>query len=146
MAAGRTEIDFAGIGYRSVTYKIDASTITFDATKANGIGKAAGTGDAVMLSAAGTIALTSDAAAVLGKLLKVESDGKATVQEQGYMQLPGGSGATLTVGTKIVGDLGAAAERGFIRSVAAATLAEVAVAKGEIVDASVATAVWVKLD
>ena len=146
MPAGRNEVDFAGIGYRAVSMEIDGVTITHDSTKPNGIGKAAGTGDAVMLSGPRTVALTSDGAHVYGKLLKVESDGKATVQIGGFVPLPGGLAATLTPGTKIVGATGTGAARGFIRSVAAATLAEVAVARGEIVDPDVATAVWVNLD
>ena len=50
----------------------------------------------------------------------------------------------LPPGTKIVGDLLVAAE-GYIRSVASATVAEVAVARGQITDASTTTAVEVIL-
>ena len=52
-------------------------------------------------------------------------------------------GATLTPGSRIVGDLGPSNAKGYARSVAAATLAEVAVARGEILDATDADAVRV---
>jgi hypothetical protein len=84
--------------------------------------------------------------AIVGKLLKVESDNKATVQTGGYVDLPGGEGATLTLGSKIVGDLGAANAKGYIRSVAMATAAELGVARGMIVDATDPTETWVKLE
>jgi len=81
---------------------------------------------------------------VLGKLIKVESDGFCVVQTEGYMTLPGGTSATLTAGSKIVGDLLVSAE-GYIRVVATGTAAELGVARGIIVDATTTTAVLVKL-
>lgn len=143
MANPRNTIKFQGIQYQAQTYLIDDNTIKYDGTKDNGSAQA---GLAVTLSDDGTVALTADGNAVLGKLIKVESDGKATVQTGGYVDLPGGDAATLTLGAKIVGDLGAANARGYIRAVATATAAELGVARGLIVDASDADNVWVRLE
>lgn len=126
--------------YRS--YKTDNSTILFDRTKSNG---SAQIGLAVTLSAANTVALAADGDEVIGKLIKVEADNKATVQTDGTMELPGGDGATLTLGAKIVGDLGAAAAKGYIRAVNTATAAELGLARGRIEDAGTAAAVVVTL-
>lgn len=144
MANPRNTVDFTDIGILTATYLIDNSTIVYDATAAGGA-SATMIGKAVNLSADKTVRLVADAQTVHGKLLLVEADNKATVQVGGYMTLPGGASATLTADTKIVGALGAASAKGYIRSVAAATLAEVAVAVGKIVDAGTTTAVVVKL-
>lgn len=143
MANPRNIVRWQGIAYSAQTFHIDDSTITYDRDEENG---SAQVGLAVMLSAAGTVALTSDGALVLGKLLKVESDGKATVQTGGYVDLPGGDGATLTLGSKIVGDLGAANARGYIRAVATGTAAELGVARGIIVDAATPAETWVRFE
>lgn len=140
MADPRNTISFEGIGEERVTFKIDDSTITYDATKVNG---SASVGLAVTLSAAGTVALAADAEAVIGKLILVEADDKAVVQTGGFMTLPGGTSATLTLGTPIVGDLLVSA-KGYVRSAASATAAELLVAKGTIIDAGVTTAVVVR--
>lgn len=144
MADPRTGIDFQGIGILTATYKIDASTIVYDATKAKG---AAATmiDKAVSLSAASTVQLASDGEAVEGKLLLVESDNKCTVQVGGYTDFPGGASASLTRGKKIVGALGAASAKGYIREVATGTAAELGVARGRIIDAGTTTAVMVHL-
>jgi hypothetical protein len=128
-------IDFEGIDGVFATYSIDNSTITYDGTK---VGGAAATmiGQAVSLSAAGTVQLASDAEALVGKLVLVEPDLKCTVQTGGYMRLPGGNGASLTRGLKVVGALGAASAKGFIREVASGTAAEINKGRGQIVDAS----------
>lgn len=128
----RTNVSNIGVGGVYRTYKIDNSTILFDRTKANG---SAQVGLAVTLSAANTVALTADADEVIGKLIKVEGDNKATVMTEGTMELPGGDSATLTLGTKIVGDLGASSAKGYIRSAAAAVAAELLVARGRIENA-----------
>lgn len=145
MVAGRNQVDYTDIGIRAVTFKIDGVTITYDRTKPNGIGVAAGTGPMVMLSANDTVALTNDGAAVLGKLIKVESDNFATVQEDGYITAPKGDSSigTATRGRKIVGATRAAA-RGYVRDVDPATPAEYAVAKGEIVNTADADNLVVK--
>lgn len=139
----RDQVSHSGNDAHYETYKIDNSTITYDATKVDG---SAQVGLAVTLSAANTVALAADGEAVLGKLVKVESDNKCSVQDGGYMTLPAGDSATTTLGKKIVGDLGAASAKGYIREVATATAAELGVARGIIVDAGTATAIVVKLD
>ena len=123
------------------TYKIDASDITYDATLKGG---SASIGLAVMLSTHDTVRLAGDADAILGQLISVEPDGRCSVQVGGVVELPGGTGAALTPGSRIVGDLLVAA-RGYIRDVAPATLAEVAVAAHVINNASTTTAVEVLL-
>ncbi len=143
MANPRNTIKFDGIQRQSQTYHIDNSTITYDRDEENG---SAQVGLAVALSDDGTVALAADGNAILGKLLKVESDDKANVQTGGYVDLPGGEGATLTLGAKIVGDLGPSSARGYIRAVATATAAGLGIARGIIVDAGDTTAVWVRLE
>ncbi|HEX8708032.1 MAG TPA: hypothetical protein VF723_07315 [Pyrinomonadaceae bacterium] len=132
---GRNQIDYTDIGYRADTFKIDGVTLTYDRTKPNGIGKAAGTGNAVMLSDNDTVALTSDGAAVKGKVLKIEQDGFATVQVHEYITLPKGDSGTnsTTRGRKIVGAARTGA-RGYIRDVDTAVAAELGVAKGSVVN------------
>lgn len=138
----RTNVSNIGAGREFRSYKIDDSTITYDATKANG---SAQIGLAVTFSAADTVALAADANAVIGKLIKVEADNKATVQTDGTMTLAGGTGATLTLGTPIVGALGADNAKGYIRSAASAQAAELLVARGRIENSGTATAVIVTL-
>lgn len=145
MADPRNAVDFQGIGILTATYIIDNSTITYDATKANG---AATTmiGKAVTLSADDTVALCADGDAIEGKLLLVESDNKCTVQVGGYTDLPGGASATLTRGSAVVGALGAASAKGYIRSAASGTAAELIKCRGRIVRNGTTTAVVVALD
>jgi hypothetical protein len=142
MSNPRNTTDYTDIDPLNVTYAIDNSTIVYSATEDNG---SAQVGLAVTFSADRTVALTADGNRVVGKLIKVEADNKATVQTEGYVQLPGGASASLTVGKAIVGALGASSARGYIREVATATAAELGVCRGEIVDNDTATAVWVKL-
>lgn len=112
------------------TFIADGVTITFDRTLAGG---AATTmlNKAVSLSADGTVQLASDAEAVIGKLLLVEADLRCTVQTGGITTFPGGNAAALTRGGKIIGALGAASAKGYIR-VAAASAAELILARGQI--------------
>jgi hypothetical protein len=133
-----------------VTYLIDNSTIVYDGTLANG---AATTmiGKAVTFSAANTVALAADGDAIVGKLLRVESDNKCAVQIDGFMTLPAGTGAAVTRGKKIVGALLSAA-KGYIREVvtpgatyAAAEAIENTKARGFIQDAGDTAAVLVYL-
>lgn len=116
------------------TFKHD-NTIVFDDDVA---GNSAQVGKAVTLTgeAAETVSLVGDGERITGKLLKVEGDGFCVVQTKGYMTLPGGDSATLTVGSAIVGDLGAASAEGFIQTSAAGTAALAQAARGEIIDAS----------
>lgn len=138
----RDRVDNNGVGALYETFKIDNSTITYDRDEPNG---SAQVGLAVTFSAADTVALVADAQRVVGKLIQVFSDNKCTVQVQGVCELPGGDSATLTLGTPIVGDLGAENAKGYIRSAASAQAAELLVARGEIQNAGTATAVQVKL-
>jgi hypothetical protein len=145
MADPRNAVDFEGIGILTATYKIDNSTIVYDATKPNG---AATTmiGKAVALSADDTVRLAEDGDAIEGKLLLVESDDKCTVQVGGYTDLPGGASATLTRGSAIVGALGASSAKGHIRSAASGTAAELIKCRGRIIRNATTTAVVVHLD
>lgn len=145
MADPRGDVRFDNIDYRAETFKIDNSTITYSATVANGSSQV-GLAVRATPAAGDTVELVGDGEAVLGKLIKVEADNYCVVQTRGYMTLPGGSGATLTVGKKIVGDLGAASAEGYIREVATATAAELGVQRGRIQDPSTATAVVVYLE
>lgn len=124
------------------TFLYDNSTITYSATAANG---SAAVGLAVKFSAADTVALATDGSAVIGKLLAVEPDGKCLVQYGGYVTLPGGNGATLTRGKKIVGAVDGSSNPGYIREVATGTAAELGVARGYIQNAADTAAVLVNL-
>jgi hypothetical protein len=143
MSDPRNTIAFDEVDAHYSTYKIDNSTITYDGTKARG---AATTmlDKAVTLSAAGTVALAADGDKVIGRLDGVESDDKARVQDEGYMTLPGGNGASLTLGKSIVGALNASSAKGYIREAASGTAAELVKQSGEIIDAGTTTAVVVK--
>ena len=132
-----------GEGKLEQTFTYDNSTITYSATEEGG---SAQFGLAVTFSAnAGVIQLVGDGEFVLGRLNKVESDGKCRVQTKGVMELPGGNGATLTLGKAIVGDQNATPADGYIREVATATAAELGVQNGKIWDAATTTAVVVHL-
>lgn len=141
----RDRVDNAESGARRDTFAIDNSTIVYDGTK---VGGAATTmiGKAVTFSTDDTVALVADGQAVIGKLLLVESDGKCTVQVEGVMTLPGGAAATLTIGAAIVGALGAASAKGYIRSAANATAAELVLARGRINNNNDTAAVVVDMD
>ena len=139
MADPRLGVSYDNLLDEVETYLIDDSTITFSAAQSGG---SSAIGMAVSLSAADTVQLCSDAEEVIGKLIKVASDGIATVQIKGAMTLPGGTGATLTLGSKVVGDLLVAA-KGYVRIVNTAVDAEVALGRGYILNASTTTAVWI---
>lgn len=144
MPAGRKQVDYTDIRYDGIPAKIDGVTIVFDATKVNGADPTM-IGKAVTLSAADTVALCADGDHVYGKLLSVEPDGFCTVQRWGMAELPGGASAALTLGKMIVGALGAASAKGYIREVATATAAELGKMRGTIINAAVTTAVVVDL-
>lgn len=138
MADPRKTVDHNEIKPINLTFAIDNSTITYSATVAGGSSQV---GQAVKLSAADTIALVGNADHVLGKLILVHKDNYATVQVGGVVTLASGSGGpTLTVGSKVVGATG-----GGIRSATASTAAEVAVARGMILDAGATGAVEILL-
>lgn len=124
------------------TFIIDNATITYSVAE---VGGSAQVGLAVALSAAKTIELAGDGEEIIGKLLGVEADNTASVQIGGVVTLPGGDGASLTVGKKIVGALNAASAEGYIREANTAAAAELGVARGFIIDAGTTTAVAVML-
>ena len=132
----RSDIGWEGQLHDELPFLIDNSTITYNDQQPYG---SAQVGKAVKYSGNKTIALATDGSEVIGKLIRVEKDGKAAVQVRGMAQLP--STGTITRGTKIVGSTVA----GNIRSAVAATAAEVAVARGLVGDVSDAAAVWVDL-
>lgn len=142
MANPRDTVEYDGLFAEYATYKIDNSTITYSATAVNG---SAQVGLAVTFSADNTVQLVGDGEFVLGKLISVDSQLKAVVQVGGFMELPGGAGATLTRGKAIVGDLGASSAEGYIREVATATAAELGVCRGFIQAPGTASATVVKL-
>ena len=142
MADPRLAVANDEVGAVFASFKIDNSTITYDATEDGG---SAQVGLAVGLSAADTVELVGDGEEVIGKLIKVESDNIATVQIKGCMELPGETGANLTLGKKIVGAASAVPANGYIREVATATAAELGVARGFIVNAGDTDAVVVCL-
>jgi hypothetical protein len=144
MADPRNAVSFNGIGQLPVTFIADGVTIVYDATKTGGA-DATMIGKAVTMSADGTVALAVDGDTVIGKLEKVEPDGKCHVVIAGFVTLPAGASATLTRGKKIVGALGAASAKGYVREVATATAAELGKARGFTVDNSDTTAVVVYL-
>jgi len=121
---GRKQNDYTDINYDAITMKIDAVTIVYDVTQIRGasaaaIGKAVG-----MAAAADTVELAADGECVIGTLIEVFADGFCTVQHRGFTPLPAGQAATVTVGTQILGALGPASARGYIRSANSATAAE----------------------
>lgn len=149
MATGRQDVDFEGVEPLDLSFKIDGVTIVYDSTKDRGC---AGVDLAVKLSGNRTVALVADQDPVLGQLIKVEPDGFATVRVEGGVSLPAGNGATVTAGKRIVGALGAAAAKGFIRNAAdvGGAYAQAAATDQQnaahiIIDAAVSTAVQVLL-
>jgi hypothetical protein len=154
MPAGRNQVDYTDIRYDAITMKADGVTITFDATQPRG---AAATmlDKAVSLSANDTVQLCADGDPVFGKLLKVESTPAGvfcTVQRWGMVTLPAGAAAVVTLGRSIVGALGAASARGYIRQTISAGAAyvqaeavEQARGRGQIVNNADTTAVVVDL-
>lgn len=156
MADPRNAPDYNEQGALYLPFIIDNSTITYSATATTtaGIGGAgsASTGLAVTLSADKTVKLTEAGDAVLGKLVSVESDLRCTVQVAGTMKLPAGDSVSTTYGKKIVGALGAASAKGYIKEIgdagASPSQAEVnaiAKARGMILDDTTTTAVAVLL-
>ncbi len=141
MADPRQVTDRMGIDLVVETFKYDSS-IVYDSTKSGG---SASAGLAVTINGNGQVGLVADAEGIHGKLLSVEDDGFCSVAVNGVVDLPAGNAVTVTAKSRIVGALGPASAKGYIRNVAPATLAEVAVARHSILDASVTTAVEVQL-
>lgn len=139
MANPRLFTTYEGIAGKYVTYKYD-STIVFNQALAGG---AAQVGLAVALKSGGTVGLTVDGELLEGKLDIVENDGFCQVQVGGYCTLPAGNGATVTPGKKVVGALGPAAAKGYIRD--AASAGDALVANAEVVDGTDTAATVVDL-
>jgi hypothetical protein len=144
MADPRLAVGWEGINEVNASFIADGSTITFSATAAGGSSQV---GSAVTLAAdGGSVSLIGDGEFLLGKLISVEDDDVCNVQINGHMTLPAGDGvASLALGKRLVGDLGAAAAEGFIREVATGTAAEMGVARGYTLDDSTLTAVEIML-
>lgn len=144
MADPRLGVNFDGIKPVKVTYKSDNSTIVFLSTEKNG-SVSVGLAVTLVAATADTVELVGDGEEVEGLLIEVLKDNFCVVQVGGFMQFKGGTGATLTRGKKIVGDLLAAAE-GYIREVNTATAAELGVMRGRIIDPTTTTAIDVVLE
>lgn len=123
--------------HQIATFAHDA-TIVYSAAQEGG---SAQVGLAVSIESSNVVTLAGDGENVLGKLLRVDADGFCSVQHSGFMELPGGNGATLTAGLKIVGAVAAGPLEGYIRAVNT----EDTVSRGMIIDSSTATAVVVLL-
>lgn len=143
MADPRNQVRLDGIGAEQVTLYADGVTIVYDATQPGGVA-AASLGKAVTISGVKTGALAADGDAIAGKLIGVEPDGKLVLQYTGFMDFIGGNGATLTHGTAIVGALGPSNAKGYVRSAASGTAAELIKCRGMIYD-NTAAQVWVLL-
>lgn len=141
MADPRSLVHVQDAEPRCESFTADGVSITYTATVAGGSSQV---GLAVTL-VGGVLELAADGEAIVGKLLKVEKDLTCNVQISGMMTLPGGTGATLTQGARIVGDLLVAAE-GYIQAAASGTAAHHVVSRGFIVDASDTAAVVVYLN
>lgn len=140
MANPRNTVRFDGLAQERQTYIADGVTIVYDKTKPGG---SLACGLAAKMSGNGILALVEDGDRVRGRIELVEADGKVALTDEGFVELPAGDGATVTVGTMIVGALGAAAAKGFIRN---AVAGDTFLKSGhEIIDVSVTTAVVVRL-
>ena len=135
MADPRKRVQYRAIANEFLTMKYDA-TITYDDSKAEG-SASVGLAVTVVAGTNDTASLTTDASPVLGRLERVQTDGYCTVAVSGPLLLPIGTG-TVTVGLKVCGCLLSAA-KGYIRNIAPATLAEVAVARGLVLSNSYAS-------
>ena len=131
MANPRDQVRFEGIGAVYATFKHD-NTIVYDAAEEGG---SAQVGLAVAVESEDTVTLVGDDEVVAGRLTRVGPGGECTVQIAGGMRLPGGDSATLTEGTPIIGDLGAAAAEGYVKTGTAVG------SRGFIINSNTATAV-----
>lgn len=144
MAHPGDTLAFDGQHARFLTFKGDASTIVYSATAANG---SAQVGLAAKFASAGdgTVELTTDGCRVLGPITQVTHDNFVTVQVGGVARLKSGSGATITEGAAIVGDLDGS-DPGYIRAAASGTAAELILCGGYIIEDEEASdgtlAVW----
>lgn len=148
MSDPRNRISHRGlvpVGDGDLPFHTDNSTILYDEDEPGG---SAQVGLAVALSGNNTVALTADGDAVLGELIRVEADNKATVRVKGVIFPPAGASATVTRGTKVVGALGpfsGGTSRGYVRSAASGTAAELLKGRGVIYDVSDTDAIEIHL-
>jgi hypothetical protein len=143
MANPRQKVMFNQIEPDRTSYMADKTTIVPDRTLPGG---SAQVGKAVMLvagGAPGVIALTTDASYAIGTLESCEPDGVCTVLTGDYVQMP--AAAAMAVGQRVCGAL-STGNRGYIRAIVPATLADVANARGVVVDASDPLNPWVFTD
>ncbi len=111
MSDPRDVLSQSGVRAENTSFKFD-STIVFNRLLAGG---SAQVGLAVTrTSTDDTVALANDNDVIAGKLVSVEA-GVCVVQTAGFCTLPGGNGATLTIGGRILGALNASSERGYIK-------------------------------
>lgn len=141
MADPRNNIRYKGKNVKRDNFWADGVTITFERTEARGTSKR---DLAVKLSGNQTVALVGDGEIVLGQLQEVEPDGLCVVQVGGPVELPAGTGATLTPGNRVVGALLVAA-KGYIKDATTGTAAAAAAGRGIVYDATTATAIVVDL-
>jgi hypothetical protein len=133
-----------GVGFRAVSFKIDGTTITFDATQVDGaagaglaVGLVAGTQDTVELVAAGQ--------AITGRLDHVEGDGTCAVQIEGECKLPQGNAVDVVRNERIVGALGPSSARGYIGPAVGTSGTTALAGRHVVLDDAVSTAISVML-
>lgn len=122
-AAGRNQVAYDDIGYDGLTQFIDGVTITYTGPPSGvAVRGSAQVGLAATWSQTvdDTCTLTQDGDAVMGRIQEVFDDGFCTIAFRGFQQLPAGQSAAITRGRRLVGALGPASARGYIRQVVSA--------------------------
>ncbi len=142
MANPMDRIGYADIDLLTVTFEYD-NTIIYDDEEDGG---SAQIGLAVTLTADDTAGLAGDGDAILGQLVVVSDDGYCTVAIGGFVDLPAGNGAALTLMKKIVGAVNASSAKGYIREMNTGTAAENGKSRGFIVNNDDTAHVWVYLN
>jgi hypothetical protein len=143
MANPRQKIAFDQIQPDRTSYMADKVTIVPDKTLTGGCAQV---GKAVTLVAGGgpgVVALTQDGNFVVGTIESCDPDGVLTILTGDYVQVP--AAAAMSVGQRMVGALNTG-NRGYVRAVVPATLADVAQARGVVVDATDPLNPWVFTD
>ena len=110
--------------------KIDGVTITFDIAYPRG---SSVVDRAVTLSTDDTYALAATGEEIAGVLFLVDRDGKCTIHKGEGLEAPAGTGASVTPGKKIVGAQRSSA-KGYIKEADYEELAEIACARGQIIN------------
>lgn len=122
MANPRNTTDYKGVGYRGQTFKIDASTIVFDAASEGGSPQA-GRLVGFVAGANSAVALANATRAVWGVLMSVKHDGACTVQHQGGAEIELAAAQNPQVGNYVTG--GATAGLGYVTTTAAPGLPQI---------------------